>query len=1476
MGPRIALVSREFPPDHGGGIGSYAARIVPALAHAGARVHVITRRLGPSQIEIDTPPGVTVHRIEMGDRSGESCLRASIVAAQKLLDIARTDGLDAIEFAEYEAMASAWLALRSLDEAAASIPVAVHLHSPTELNAELNGHNPRSLDRAMQNLIEAERRTIALADGVCAPGSFMADWASQHFVMSERPTVIPYPAVAGNSPIPNRDSRTLLYVGRLEHRKGVDTLIRAWNRIALNHPEWTLRFVGADTNTAPGGGSCREWLQSLLDPSLCERTLFSAPMNAEELAQARASAAVAVIPSRWENFPNTCIEAMACQIPIVASDHGGMAEMLGLPAMRGAADGPCGSVFSAGDDAQLAQALERWMSMDPELRITAGMAAYDRITDLCDPKRVSDQRLRWMKSLRPQRTGIDPSLARLLHIDDSASASTMDAALARTLERFDHATGAAARAGDPAQWIERVRGVFADLAERGLSPVALYGAGHFTRSIGPALENSPAEVACIIDDHPDSQGLTLHGLPIVSQSEAIKIGVRAAVLSANQWEDTLLASSEPLRKAGIEVVRLFTKRSPRVMIVESGTDTRHFAGVAAELQQRGVEVAIDTQHAVYPVPDDDTDLVCIADVLAPRNIAVARTARAKGIRTLLMMDGVVEWRNTFINPLAGPNFLRPAPVDYICCATNHDEHRLREFGNNAVATGLPRLDSLTQIERDSNGPLLVATANTPWFDTVERDRLIEAMRTLIDTAASQNIPIRWRLTGGLDRILGVENHPGSLAEAMDGCRGVLATPSTLLLEAPLAGLPEASIEAFGPVPWTLPAAWSWCPDGEEGEFSETVELDHVLDLLSSPLSESVTPERRMRMVYPPVAAERTAAELVADRIEEVARRPGATTVTAPLLEPVRLPDEWPRTDRPRAVSVIVCDGSPTSGVTTFSLRMSAESGSRNHGWEWHTLLVQTNPKNAANDGLRELSPDDRECVHVAVLDPTADHHETLSACREAIERLHPDVLVPNFSDMTWAIAAQLRHQGVRTLGIMHSDDEAYRSTLSERPLWSSGVAVSSTCAQQMREIAARIFDAPPTVQQITYGAPVAESPPQRSEEGRLHLLYVGRLIEHQKRVSRLIDLASHLRHLDCDFVLDLIGDGPSEHSLRSRAKAAGLDQVIRFRGRMTPDQVQQELATADALVLTSDFEGTSIAMLEAMGQGALPCVSRVESGVDEWIIDGENGLTAPVGDTSALAERIASIASDKARLRRMQHAAWETARSRASTSIMYERYERVLDETLRAPLKPTTDTLGLHLTENGRWFKPWCDNPDGAKAYARRILTEAGYTRIADGTPTPGCDAVLADVLSSPEAVCLADEWRERGIAVAYLPFLIRPGWIRFGAVMRRVAEGGSRRIALYGAGQHTRRVLPVLRDHLPIVGIIDDHAAGQTIRGLPVVAPDAALSSLAPDAIVLSSDSIEGKLWHASRMFRDSGIPVHAVYGEHADSPERSALATP
>ena len=59
------------------------------------------------------------------------------------------------------------------------------------------------------------------------------------------------------------------------------------------------------------------------------------------------------------------------------------------------------------------------------------------------------------------------------------------------------------------------------------------------------------------------------------------------------------------------------------------------------------------------------------------------------------MDGITEYRNTFENPRVEHDFLRPAPVDVVACAGRVDERHLRGLGNDAIATGLPRLRSLT-------------------------------------------------------------------------------------------------------------------------------------------------------------------------------------------------------------------------------------------------------------------------------------------------------------------------------------------------------------------------------------------------------------------------------------------------------------------------------------------------------------------------------------------------------------------------------------------------------------------------------------------------------------------------------------------------------------------------------------------------------------------------------------------------------------
>ena len=169
----------------------------------------------------------------------------------------------------------------------------------------------------------------------------------------------------------------MLFVGRLEYRKGIDTLLRAWRHVDTDR---TLRVVGADvidyrTNTSISA--------PLLDG--LERVEMLGPQPPERVAQLQREAGVVVVPSPDDNFPFTCIEAMAAGRAVVAANAGGAAEMI--------EDGSSGLLFEPYDEQGLADALTRALSMSDAERSAMGDAARSRIAELCDPERVINERI---------------------------------------------------------------------------------------------------------------------------------------------------------------------------------------------------------------------------------------------------------------------------------------------------------------------------------------------------------------------------------------------------------------------------------------------------------------------------------------------------------------------------------------------------------------------------------------------------------------------------------------------------------------------------------------------------------------------------------------------------------------------------------------------------------------------------------------------------------------------------------------------------------------------------------------------------------------------------------------------------------------------------------------------------------------------------------------------------------------------------
>ncbi len=118
------------------------------------------------------------------------------------------------------------------------------------------------------------------------------------------------------------DEQIVLYVGRFDPRKGIETLVRAFAQSVVEKRK--LVIVGG-SDKKRGDKSERDRIADLVaELELRDRVIFAGRIGHEHLANYYAAADVTVIPSHYEPFGLVAIEAMACGTPVIASDVGGL------------------------------------------------------------------------------------------------------------------------------------------------------------------------------------------------------------------------------------------------------------------------------------------------------------------------------------------------------------------------------------------------------------------------------------------------------------------------------------------------------------------------------------------------------------------------------------------------------------------------------------------------------------------------------------------------------------------------------------------------------------------------------------------------------------------------------------------------------------------------------------------------------------------------------------------------------------------------------------------------------------------------------------------------------------------------------------------------------------------------------------------------------------------------------------------------
>jgi glycosyltransferase involved in cell wall biosynthesis len=279
--------------------------------------------------------------------------------------------------------------------------------------------------------------------------------------------------------------------------------------------------------------------------------------------------------------------------------------------------------------------------------------------------------------------------------------------------------------------------------------------------------------------------------------------------------------------------------------------------------------------------------------------------------------------------------------------------------------------------------------------------------------------------------------------------------------------------------------------------------------------------------------------------------------------------------------------------------------------------------------------------------------------------VRPDAYVISASPDAGWLALPLLGPGLPTLSVAHNDVGAFYEPLRHYAEFiDCAVSVSAEIHRRTTE---ECGVPPERARRIPYGVrPLGEAEARARAEGSraggpLRVGYVGRLVEEQKRVSEMAPLAAELARRGVEFELHVVGEGRARAALEAEFRRLGVAGRVRFWGWLPPAEVKLRLAELDVFLLMSDYEGLSVALLEAMGHALAPVVTRIASGTGEVVEDGRNGFLVPVGDIQTFAERIGRLARDRNLLASFRRAAWESSRG-YTVGRMADEYVRCFAE----------------------------------------------------------------------------------------------------------------------------------------------------------------------------------------------------------------------
>jgi len=284
---------------------------------------------------------------------------------------------------------------------------------------------------------------------------------------------------------------------------------------------------------------------------------------------------------------------------------------------------------------------------------------------------------------------------------------------------------------------------------------------------------------------------------------------------------------------------------------------------------------------------------------------------------------------------------------------------------------------------------------------------------------------------------------------------------------------------------------------------------------------------------------------------------------------------------------------PERSVPTYNVGIGSKYSESKGKWKYPISMLR------ARRLLKKLNPD---IVHA--------HYATSSGLAAMVCGFHPTVVTSHGSDLTVGIKSKI-----------------WRPVLKRIFEFADCV---NTVSPDLQSMAESLGIDPDKIKTLTLGIDTEKFPlieRTQIDPSEVLRLVCTRRLEPVFDHHTIIDALILLKERKVDFQMTFISDGSLLGELKKRVRDAGLDTCVDFTGKVNNNELSKILSRHDIYLSASQWDGTSLSLLEAMAVGLFPIVSDIKAN-SFWLGNNADGLLHKVGDAHDLAQCILRLRSN--------------------------------------------------------------------------------------------------------------------------------------------------------------------------------------------------------------------------------------------------------